>query len=156
MGPEFPCASWLDDKIARVREEMVSSRTNTEKNKNMARASMGAGLRLRVGKVSTNAEDSRYDDVINKGAKKRITGTDIVVNPSSRKVDRGIMSRGGKRWMGLDGWGRCSRRMLRRIARSVRVYEASPGTGARVTAKHKKTRKNGRLVAGSSRIVARE
>ena len=81
----------------------MSSRTKTEKDKNTARASMGAGLRLRVGYMSANADDRRYDEIANNGAKKRITGTDIVVNPSSRKVDRGRMSRGGNRWMGLDG-----------------------------------------------------
>jgi hypothetical protein len=84
---------------------MVSSRTKAEKDKNMARASMGAGLRLMVGSMSANAEESRYDEITNNGAKKRTTGTDIVVKPSSRKVDRGRMSRGGKRWMGLDGYG---------------------------------------------------
>ena len=84
----------------------MSSRTKAEKDKNIARASMGAGLRLRVGYVSANAEDSRYDEITNNGPKKRITGRDIVVKPSSRKVDRGRMSRGGRRWMGLDGQGR--------------------------------------------------
>lgn len=84
----------------------MSSRTKAEKDKNMARASMGAGLKLRVGYVSANAEDSRHEEIANSGLKKRITGRDIVVKPSSRKVDRGRMSRGGKRWMGLDGWGR--------------------------------------------------
>lgn len=156
MGPEFPCTGWLNDKIAKAREEMVSSRTKAEKDKNMARASMGAGSRLIVRNVSTNAEESKYDEMINNGAKKRITGTDIVVKPSSRKVDRGRMSRGGNRWMGLDGCGRCSWRMLRRIARSVSVYEISPGMGARETTKQRKTRKKGRQVTGSSRTVARE
>ena len=156
MGPEFPCVSWPDDKIVKAREEMVRSRTKPEKDKNMARASMGAGPRLIVGNVSANAEDSRYDEMTNNGAKKRITGMDIVVRPSIRKVDSGRMSRGGKRWMGLDRWGRCSWRMLRRSARSVRVYDASPGAGARETAKHRKTRKKGRHVAGSPIVVARE
>ena len=127
-----------------------------EKHRNMARASMGAGLRPMVGNMSTNADDSRYEEMANNGAKKRITGTDIVEKLSNRKVDRGRIARGGKRWIGLDGMGRCSWRMLRRIARSVRVYEFSPGTGARETTKHKKTRKKGRQVAGSPRVVARE
>ena len=103
MGPGFPCVSWLDDNIAKAREEMVSSRTKAEKDKNMVRASMGAGLKLMVGNASTNAEESRYDEITNNGAKKRTTGMDIVVKPSSRKVDRGRISRGGKKWMGLDG-----------------------------------------------------
>lgn len=81
----------------------MSSRTNAEKDKNMTRASMGAGLRLMVGNASTNAEESRYDEITNNGAKKRTTGTDIVVKPSSINADRGRISRGGKRWMGLDG-----------------------------------------------------
>ena len=45
---------------------------------------------------------------------------------------------------------------MRRIARSVREYEISPGTGEREIAKHRKTRKKGRQVTGSSRVVARE
>ena len=134
----------------------MSSRAKAEKDRNTARASMGAGLRLMVGSVSTNAEESRYDEITNNGAKKRITGTDIVVKPSSRKVDSGRTSRGGKRWMGLDGYGKYSWRILRRIARSVRVYEVSPGAGARETTKHRKTRKKGRPVIGSSRTFARE
>jgi len=75
----------------------VSNRTKAEKDRNTARASIGAGLRLMVGNVSTNAEESRYDEIANNGAKKRITGTDIVVKPSNRKVDRGRIPRGGKR-----------------------------------------------------------
>ena len=134
----------------------MSSRTKAEKDKNMARASMGAGMRLMMGNVSANAEESRYDEITNNGAKKRITGADVVVKPSSRKVDRGRMPRGGKRWMGLNGKGRYSWRKLRRIARSVRVYEGSPGTGVREITKHKKTRKKGKQVAGSSSTVARE
>jgi len=97
VGPVAPCASWLDDKIAKAREEAASSRTKTEKDKNMARASMGAGLRLRLGYTSANAEESRYNEIANNGAKNRITGMDIVVKPSSRKVDNGRMSRGGRR-----------------------------------------------------------
>ena len=81
---------------------MVSSRTRAEKDKNTTRASIGAGLRLRVGYVSANAKDSRYDEIANNGAKKSITGADIVVKPSSRNVDRGSISRDGRRWMGLD------------------------------------------------------
>ena len=46
--------------------------------------------------------------------------------------------------------------MLRRIARSVNVYEVSSGAGARETTKHRKTREKGRPVTGSSRIFARE
>ena len=113
-------------------------------------------MRLAVRSTSASAEDSRYDEITNSGVKKRITGMDIVVKPSSRKVDRGRMSCGGKRWMGLDAWGRCSWRILRRIARIVRVYGISPGTGARETTKHRKTRKKGKQVAGSSRVAARE
>lgn len=75
----------------------MSSRTKPEKDRNMARASMGAGLELAVRSVSASAEDSRYDEIANNGAKKRITGADIVVKPSSRKVDRGRIPRGGKR-----------------------------------------------------------
>ena len=81
----------------------MSSRARTQKDKNMVRASMGAGVRSMVGHVSINAKESKYDEISNNGAKKRITGKDIVVKPSSRKVDRGSISRGGKRWMGLDG-----------------------------------------------------
>ena len=81
----------------------MRSRTKPQKDKNMVRASMGAGSRLMMENVSTNAEESRYDEMINTGVKKRITGTDIVVNPSNRKLDRGRISRGGKRWIGLDG-----------------------------------------------------
>lgn len=76
---------------------MVRSRTKTEKDRNKARASIGAGLRLNVGHVSANAEDNKYDEIANNGAKNRITGTDTVENPSRRKVDKGRMSRGGKR-----------------------------------------------------------
>lgn len=134
----------------------MRNRTKAQKDRNMVRASMGAGLRLMVVNVSTNADESRYDEMINNGAKKRNTGTDIVVNPSSRKVDKGRISRGGRRWIGLDGNGRYSWRMLRRIARSVRKYEVSPGTGGREITKHRKTRKKGRQVTGSSRVAARE
>ena len=86
----------------------MSSKAKAEKDKNIARASIGAGLRLRVGYTSANAEESRYDEMANNGVKKRITGADIVVKPSSRKVDRGRMTRGGRRWMGLDRCGRCN------------------------------------------------
>lgn len=134
----------------------MSSSTKPEKVNNMALASMGAGLRLVVRSTSASAEDSRYDATANNGAKKRITGMDTAVKPSRRKADRGRMSRGGKRWMGLDGRGRCSWRMLRRVARIVSVYVVSPGMGARETTKHRKTKKKGRQVAGSSRVVARE
>ena len=81
----------------------MSSRVTAQKDKNTTLASMGAGPRSMVGHVSTNAEESRYDEIINNGTKKRITGIDIVVKPSNRKVDRGSISRGCKRWMGLDG-----------------------------------------------------
>lgn len=76
---------------------MASSRTKQQKDNNMVRASMGAGLKLAVRSTSASAEDSRYDEITNSGVKKRITGMDIVVKPSSRKVDRGRMSCGGKR-----------------------------------------------------------
>jgi hypothetical protein len=46
--------------------------------------------------------------------------------------------------------------MLKRIARRVRVYDVSPGAGARETMKHRKTSKKGRQLAGCSRMVARE
>jgi len=75
----------------------VRSRTKPEKDKNMALASIGAGLRLRIGNTSANAEDSKNDEMSSKGEKKRITGMDIVVKPSSKKVERGRTSRGGKR-----------------------------------------------------------
>jgi hypothetical protein len=71
---------------------MVRNRTKAEKDRNIARASMGDGLRLSVGYTSANAEESRYDDITNNGAKNKITGTDILEKPLSRKVDRGRMS----------------------------------------------------------------
>lgn len=87
---------------------MVSSRTKAVNDKNITRASIGAGSRLRVGYVSANAEDSRYNEITNNGVKKSITGMDIAVRPSSRKVDNGRMSWGGRRCIGLDGRGRCN------------------------------------------------
>jgi hypothetical protein len=82
---------------------MVRSRTKAEKDRNKARASIGAGLRLSVGHASANAEDSRYDEIINSGVKNIITGTNTAKNPSRRKVDKGRMLRGCRRWIGLDG-----------------------------------------------------
>ena len=81
----------------------MSSRARVQKDKNRVRASMGTAPRSIVGHVSANAEESRYAEIINNGAKKRITGVDIVMKLSSRNVDRGSISRGGKRWMGPDG-----------------------------------------------------
>lgn len=46
--------------------------------------------------------------------------------------------------------------MMRRIAKRVRLYEVSPGEGALEITKQRKTRRKGRLAAGSPSIAARE